>query len=94
MRKIWDKIVAWFLSIPTDKRLHFACGLVIAAFFAIALDMKLCFWPVVFFAFGKELFDASTGGKWDWWDFLATMLGSLVPQAFVLLNLWWFPVAA
>ena len=40
MRKIWDKIVAWVLSIPADKRLHFVCGLIIAAFFAIALGMK------------------------------------------------------
>lgn len=91
MRKIWDKIVAWFLSIPTDKRLHFACGLIIAAFFAIALKMDWCFWPVIFFAFGKEFFDLWTGGgKFDWLDFVATMAGSLLPQVFVLLRLWWF----
>ena len=23
MRQIWNKIVAWVLSIPSDKRLHF-----------------------------------------------------------------------
>lgn len=91
MRKIWDKFVAWVLSIPADKRLHFVCGLIIAAFFAIALGMKFCFWPVIFVAFGKEFFDMWTGGqKFDVWDFAATLLGALVPQLFVLLNMWWF----
>ena len=61
MRQIWNKIVAWVLSVPTDKRLHFVCGLIIAAFFAIALDMKFCFWPVIFFAAGKEVFSREPG---------------------------------
>ena len=26
MRKIWDKIVAWLQSIPSDKKYHFAAG--------------------------------------------------------------------
>lgn len=91
MRKIWDKIVAWVLSIPADKRLHFVCGIIIAAFFAIALGMKFCFWPVIFFAAGKEIFDIiSSKQEFDWKDFVATLLGALVPQIFVLLNLWWF----
>ena len=91
MRKIWDKIVAWVLSIPADKRLHFVCGLIIAAFLAIALGMKFCFWPVIFFAAGKEVFDIfSSGQKFDWKDFAATLLGAVVPQVFVLLHLWWF----
>jgi hypothetical protein len=91
MRKIWDKFVAWVLSIPADKRLHFVCGLIIAAFFAIALGMKFCLWPIIFVAFGKEFFDMWTGGqKFDVWDFVATLLGALVPQLFVLLNMWWF----
>ncbi len=91
MRKIWDKFVAWVLSIPADKQLHFVCGLIIAAFFAIALGMKFCFWPVIFVAFGKEFFDMWTSDqKFDVWDFVATLLGALVPQLFVLLNMWWF----
>lgn len=90
MRKIWDKFVAWVLSIPADKRLHFVCGLVIAAFFGLALGMKFCFWPVIFAAAGKEVFDIfSSGQKFDWKDFLATLLGGLVPQVFVLLGMWW-----
>lgn len=90
LRKIWNKIVAWILAIPTDKKLHFAAGFVIAAFFAITLDMKFCVWPVLFFAFGKEFFDKWTTGVWEWWDFAATMFGGFVPQIFVLLNMWWF----
>ena len=88
MRQLWNEIVAWVLSIPADKRLHFVCGLIIAVFFAIALDMKFCFWPVIFFAAVKEVF--SSGQKFDWKDFAATLLGAVVPQLFVLLNIWWF----
>ena len=88
MRQIRNNIVAWVLSIPGDKRLHFFCGLIIAAFFAIALGMKFCFWPVLFYAAGKEVFPS--GQKFDWKDFAATLLGAVVPQVFVLLNLWWF----
>lgn len=90
LRKLWDKFVTLLYKIPVDKKMHFWAGFLIAAFFAIALGMKLCFWPVLFFALGKEFFDKWTTGVWDWWDFAATMFGSLIPQAFALLNLWWF----
>ena len=89
MRKIWDKIVAWFLSIPTDKRLHFVAGFIIASFFAISLGMTFCFWPVIFFAFGKEFFDAWTGGEFDWKDFVATLCGGALCQGLVALGVWW-----
>ena len=89
-RKIWDAIVRFISSVPYDKLLHFIAGLIIAAFFAIALGMKFCFWPIIFVAFGKEFFDKWTTGEWDWWDFAATCFGGLVPQLFVLLNIWWF----
>ena len=92
MRKLWDNIVAWFLGLPADKRLHFAAGIVVAAFFAIALNMKFCFWPVIFVAFFKEFWDmwGNTHQDFDWKDFVATLLGALIPQIFVLLNMWWF----
>jgi hypothetical protein len=85
--------VEWILSIPADKRLHFVAGLVIATFFCIALGMKACIVPAIAAAFIKEFFDLWTskdGEGWDWWDFVATILGGLVPQAFVLLHMWWF----
>ena len=93
MRKIWNAIVKWILSIPQDKRLHFVAGIIIAAFFCIALGMKICIVPAIFAGFIKEFFDVWTdknGEGWDWWDFAATCLGGLVPQIFVLLNMWWF----
>ena len=90
IRKIWDAIVSFINRVPHDKLRHFAAGVIIAAFFAISLGMKFCFWPVIFFAFGKEFFDKWTTGEWDWWDFGATCIGGLVPQIFVLLNMWWF----
>ena len=89
-RKIWDAIVSLICKVPYDKWLHFIAGLIIAAFFCIALGMKFCVWPVLFFAFAKEFFDKWTTDQWDWWDFAATCFGGLVPQIFVLLNMWWF----
>lgn len=91
MRKIWDKIVAWIQGIPADKKMHFVAGAFIAAFFGLALGMKVVIVPAVFAGFIKEFFDMwTTDQKFDWWDFLATCLGGLLMQIFVLLNIWWF----
>ena len=90
MRKIWDKIVAWILAIPTDKKLHFVAGFIIAAFFGLALGMKAIIVPAIFAGFIKEFFDLWTTQKWEWWDFAATCFGGLLAQLFVVLNLWWF----
>lgn len=90
LKKIWDKFVECLLGIPQDLRLHFVAGLIIAAFFAIALGMKFCFWPVLFVAFIKEFIDMwFNDSGFDVRDFAATIIGALVPQAFVLLNIWW-----
>ena len=90
MRKIWDKIVAWILAIPADKKLHFVAGFIIAAFFDLALGMKAIIVPAVFAGFIKEFFDLWTTNKWEWWDFAATCFGGLLAQLFVVLNMWWF----
>ena len=92
MRKIWDKIVAWIQSIPSDKKYHFVAGFMIAAFFCIALGMKACIVPAILAGFIKEFFDQWTGegDSWDRLDFAATCLGGLLTQVFVLLNMWWF----
>lgn len=90
MRKIWDKIVAWLYKIPSDKRLLFAAGFIISAFFAIALEMKVCIVPAIVFGFLKVFFDNWTTGKADWWDFGATVIGGVLCQGFVLLHMWWF----
>lgn len=45
------------------------CGLVLTILFVLGL------------AAGMEYKDAAYGNKWDWLDFLATVLGGLVGQA-------------
>lgn len=89
MRKIWNKIVQWILSIPADKRLHFVAGAFVAAFFALSLGVKVAFIPAFVAALFKELFDLQTTKQWEWWDFVATCLGGLLIQVFVLLGIWW-----
>lgn len=87
MRKIWDKLVQLLYKVPWDKQLHFFAGLIVAAFFAITFGMKACLVPVIFAGLAKEFFDKKTTQLWDWWDFLATCLGGLLIQLFVLLHL-------
>ena len=86
MRKIWDKLVQLLNKIPWVKWLHFVAGLIIAAFFAITLGMKVCLVPVIIAGFAKEFFDKWTTGTWEWWDFVATCIGGLLIQFFVLLS--------
>ena len=85
MRKIWDKLVALIYKVPFDKWLHFMAGLIIAAFFCITLGMKVCIVPVLFAGFAKEFFDGWTTNQSDWKDFLATLIGGMVIQLFVIL---------
>ena len=91
-KKIWDSIVSLLSKVPYDKWLNFIGGFVIATFFCIALGMKVCIVPAIAAGFIKEFFDMWTSeeGKFDWWDFAAVCIGGLVPQIFVLLNMWWF----
>ena len=85
MRKLWDKLVALIYKVPFDKWLHFMAGLIIAAFFCITLGMKVCIVPVLFAGFAKEFFDSWTTNQSDWKDFLATLIGGMVIQLFVIL---------
>ena len=88
MRKIWDKFVNWLLSIPVDRRLHFVCGFMIATFFYIMFGLVAgIFFPVAA-AIMKEGFDSATGGKWDWWDFAATIIGGLMIPLFAMIHIW------
>ena len=86
MRKIWDKLVQLINKIPLDKLLHFLAGLIIAAFFAIIFGMKVCLIPVIIAGFAKEFLDKWVTGTWEWWDLVATCLGGLLIQLFVLLS--------
>ena len=57
MRKIWDKLVEWIQSIPSDKKMHFVAGTIIAAFFALALGMKVAVISAITAGLIKEFFD-------------------------------------
>ena len=85
IRKIWDWIVKQLYKVPFDKWLHFMAGVLLAAFFCITLGMKVCSWPLLFIGFAKEFFDKWTTEKWDWYDYLATMIGAIVIQLLVIL---------
>ena len=85
MKKIYAKLLAILNGIGVDKYLHFIAGLIIAAFFNIALGMKVCIVPVVFAAIIKEAIDQSGSGTPDWRDAVATMAGGAVIQILVAL---------
>ena len=83
MKKIWNKIVAFFNALTADKYLHFIAGLVIAAFFNIALGMEVCIAPVIVAGFIKEFIDEWRYGGADIADFAATVAGGAVIQLIV-----------
>ena len=61
---------------------HFLCAIPIGLIFTI-----LC---VLVCASGMEFKDKQCGGKWDWGDWLCTMLGGLVGQAMQAFAVWCF----
>lgn len=76
-------------SIPSDKMLHFIAGMLITAFVAVIVPR---FAPIamtvsVVAGFAKELRDEITYGGFDWYDLLATVLGGVVMQVFIILSL-------
>lgn len=85
MRKLYKKLLDVLNGIGVDKYLHFIAGLIIAAIFGIALDMKVCIVPVVFAAVIKEAIDQSGSGTPDWRDAVATLAGGAVIQILVAL---------
>ena len=56
----------------SNRMKHFYCAIPIGLVFTL-----LC---VLGCASGMEFKDRAWGGKWDWLDWLATMLGGLVGQ--------------
>ena len=60
----------------SNRLKHFIFAIPIGFFFT-----ELC---VLGVASGMEFKDKSWGGKWDWLDWLATMLGGLVGQLLAL----------
>ena len=85
MKKILDKIVAFFANLGADKYLHIIVGLNVAAFFNIALGMEACIAPAIVAGILKEVIDESDGRKADWADLVATIAGGAVIQLIVIL---------
>lgn len=83
MKKILNKIVAFFNALTADKYLHLIVGLIVAAFFNIALGMEVCIAPVIVVGFVKELIDEWRYGGADIADFAATVAGGAVIQLIV-----------
>ena len=85
MQNIWK----WFINLFTEiRRSRLWCiilGLVTAAFFFIVCGMAFCVWPVLFVAFLKELIGVIADRGFDVWDFVATIIGGLIIQLFVIL---------
>lgn len=70
--------MSWFMD--SNRWKHFVLAIPLGFVFTI-----LC---VLGVASGMEFKDRCWGGKWDWYDWLATMLGGLVGQALQLLALY------
>ena len=55
---------------------------------AVPLGMAFTLLCVLGCASGREFKDRQWGGRWDWLDWLATMLGGLVGQALQIVIVW------
>lgn len=88
MKKILSKILVSLGTIASDKLLHFICGMIAAALIApFRILAPYAFIMGVMAGIGKELYDKKKGGKIDWHDMAATVIGALVLQIFVWLYL-------
>ena len=68
----------WFMD--SNRWKHFVLAIPCGALFTILF--------VAGIATGMEFKDRQWGGKYDWLDWLATILGGLVGQAIQLVALW------
>lgn len=68
----------WFTS--SNRWKHFLL--------AVPLGLAFTLLCVLGCASGMEFKDKQWGGRWDWLDWLATMLGGLVGQALQILIAW------
>ena len=71
----------WLLK--SNRQKHFL--------YAIPIGFILTILCVIGIASGLEFKDTQYGGKWDWLDWLATILGGVVGQAlqtFLIIEIW------
>lgn len=85
MKKICEKVLGWFRGIGIDKYWHFIAGMIVAAFFAMVVELEVCILPVLAVGFIKEAVDFIRSYHFNWWDFAATLLGGGIIQLFVYL---------
>lgn len=71
--------MSWFTE--SNRTKHFLYAIPIGLIFTI-----LC---VLGVASGMEFKDKQYGGKFDWLDWLATMLGGMVGQALQIVIIYW-----
>lgn len=73
------------LKVGMDKIAHFA----LSAFLCLAAGRFLPVWAALMttlaLGIGKELYDARTGGKWDWKDLLADVAGTITAVILLLI---------
>ena len=84
MKRIIEKIKEWYNGIPTDKKLLFVVGVIVASFVCITLKIKWCIGVNILLGFIIS-FLSNWGKKIDWWKMAAVTLGGLVIQLFQIL---------
>ena len=78
-----------FIVIPSDKANHFVYGVLLFTIFNfVYLSSQAGLLVVLFFAIGKEMYDA-VATKPDWRDILWTMFGAGVACLSALTGFYW-----
>ena len=73
------RYIKWLFE--SNKRKHLIYAIPCSFLFTILFVAGL--------AAGMEFKDRSWGGKWDWLDFIATMIGGVIGQSLQLLLLYY-----
>ena len=74
----------------TDKKLHFAAGLIIALACGFFLSPLNCLVVPVLAGMAKELYDLYDHSKFDWKDMVTTWMGGLLGTLIVEVTKWMF----
>jgi hypothetical protein len=78
----------WICNIPVDKALHFIAGMLVVVVVATIFPC-VANWAVVaaiVAGVGKEIRDEIAYRGFDWKDLMATIVGGLIMQIFIWLN--------
>ena len=75
MKKFLDFLKQWWASFPKDKLYHFLAGYFISALICIPSYAAIGFACAVVAGVLKEIHDRRNGGRFDWADLFATVIG-------------------